>query len=215
MNQESKPRKVVGEQSMVIQISLMKPVAQVFLLVWILAFSASAAWMKSLVERLTSEIQRTHPGWTIDDSLELLNRSTSAGLFTETLVGDMGRTHVQIVNETVLVNGKDISGNLGSRTANVINSPGAQASAGDGSPNIQVGDQRNQQVAQSVSNSTNTQMNSGDGTHIESTTWSFDIPSGLIGTAIGALGTFLASKRSKPQSDGSRVRKKPNPPAGD
>ena len=74
------------------------------------------------VEKITKEMQGNIDDWTIDDTLQILEKAR-AGLYSETRGTYKGKVIIQITGETFLLNGKDISGNLGSKITHGDNSP--------------------------------------------------------------------------------------------
>lgn len=83
---------------------------------------ASGEWRGDTVNNVTVYMQTCFKAWTEQDSLKMLEESTHSGEYSTMVVGEK-TCRVKIVGETVLINGKDISGNLGSKTTYGNNSP--------------------------------------------------------------------------------------------
>jgi len=105
----------------------MKRVALLVMLVVLLVipFVAQGEWTEGKLQALTSKFQEYKSTWTPQDTASLLRNSQNTGMNVEVFKDNSGRTRkITVMGGTsVLVDGKDISGNLGSKTTHGNNSP--------------------------------------------------------------------------------------------
>lgn len=93
---------------------------RIFIAIFIIIFSmpAYAAWDEATVETLTQKIRECVPDWNVRKTLEFLKEkeSTIAGdaRYPFGVFPDCG-VFIQIMGDTILVDGKDITGNLGNK----------------------------------------------------------------------------------------------------
>jgi hypothetical protein len=96
-------------------------------------WSVSAEWSQQRKQLITQYMQQYRRDWTLADT-ELMSQGTvphtQASVFVEgrpineRLVADDGRLiPVEVLGQSILVDGKDLSGNLGSKTTHGPNSP--------------------------------------------------------------------------------------------
>jgi hypothetical protein len=99
-----------------------------------------ASWTQEEIETITSEIQKKLPFWKIEETVEILKTSESrGGKFIDSRQNDEGKKIIiEIMGKTILLDGKDITGNLGSKITHGNYSPILENI--DNSP-IAVGDQ--------------------------------------------------------------------------
>jgi hypothetical protein len=76
------------------------------------------------IKKITQELQKELPNWTENDTTNLLQEAKS-GEISRTIMTDpdKGATSIKVIGETILLNGKDITGNLGSKTTHGNYSP--------------------------------------------------------------------------------------------
>ncbi len=101
----------------------MKKIVLILMLFLSIAFVAHAEWTEDKIISITNEIQKTGIKWTKQQTEELLRQARFTGDFTEVIMTDKGVLRIKIMGETFLLNGKDISGNLGSKITHGNNSP--------------------------------------------------------------------------------------------
>ncbi len=83
-----------------------------------------ASWTQEEIETITSEIQKKLPSWKTEETVEILKESESrGGQYIDARQTDEGRISIKIMGKTVLLDGKDITGNLGSKITHGNNSP--------------------------------------------------------------------------------------------
>jgi hypothetical protein len=117
-------------------------ISRSFFVLALIAFSSSAFADADprLVQRLTEEISSYDKKWTDKESREMLIEADHIGHLTEVISTDKGIARIEIMGSTILINGKDITGNLGSKTTHGPNSPiiedvrNSQVTTGDKSP---------------------------------------------------------------------------------
>jgi len=99
-----------------------------------------ASWTQEEIETITSEIQKKLPFWKIEETVEILKISESrGGKFIDSRQNEEGKKIIiEIMGKTILLDGKDITGNLGSKITHGNYSPILENI--DNSP-IAVGDQ--------------------------------------------------------------------------
>lgn len=102
---------------------------------------AAAEWTQQQVQDLTTEFRKYKQNWTIQQTEDILKKSKNVGTFQTGIRADNGNlVGIEIKGNTVLLNGKDITGNLGSKTTYGDNSPiiediqNSQITTGDKSP---------------------------------------------------------------------------------
>jgi hypothetical protein len=94
----------------------------------------AANWTPAETDQITTRIQQQIPNWTREHTVSLARDSDRKGVRMELVYGHM----FQVMGNTVLLDGKDVSGNLGSNTTYGDNSPiiegaiGSQIAVGDG-----------------------------------------------------------------------------------
>ena len=115
------------------------------------AVSANAQWTDAKKQAVTDYMHQFRQDWTLDDTELLLEgkvpHGAEANVFINNrpsnmrLKADDGRSiPIEVFGESILLNGKDISGNLGSKITHGANSPiiedvnNSQISTGDKSP---------------------------------------------------------------------------------
>lgn len=88
-------------------------------------FIAHGQWTEEKIQALTSRFQEYNSTWTRQDTTKLLRNSQDVKLKFEEFKDNSGRTRKITVmgGMTVLIDGIDISGNLGSKTTHGNNSP--------------------------------------------------------------------------------------------
>lgn len=101
----------------------MNRIAILFFVIALLSTNVRANWSQENINQITKEIQKNIPDWTAEKSIDILNKSESFGHYTKAIPTDKGIIRIEIVGETILINGKDISGNLGSKITHGNNSP--------------------------------------------------------------------------------------------
>jgi len=101
----------------------MKKIALSPLLILLLVLLVSANWTQEEMNQITNEIQKSIDSWTIEDTAQMLHEAQSSGEYLQTVLTDKGMVSIKIMGETILLNGKDISGNLGSKITHGDNSP--------------------------------------------------------------------------------------------
>lgn len=84
---------------------------------------AEGNWTEEKIASVTEAIQAAMPSWTTQQTRDLLEASKFSGANTQTILTDNGVTKLEVHGETILLNGKDITGNLGSKITNGPNSP--------------------------------------------------------------------------------------------
>ncbi|MBN1694661.1 hypothetical protein JW879_04565 [candidate division WOR-3 bacterium] len=82
-----------------------------------------AEWTQEEIETITSEIRKKLPSWKIEATAEILKESEGSGEHIEKIKTNEGEISIKIMGKTVLLDGKDISGNLGSKITYGDNSP--------------------------------------------------------------------------------------------
>jgi len=75
------------------------------------------------IASITEAIQESLPSWTLSKTRSLLEQSKFSGVVVESHFTDQGVTSIEVHGETILLNGKDITGNLGNKTTHGDNSP--------------------------------------------------------------------------------------------
>jgi len=91
---------------------------------WLTAGTLEAAQSSAKINSITEHLQVYRHDWTAKDTQELLKGASGHGMqFTSILADDGNQVKLTITGDTVLVEGKDISGNLGSKTTTGANSP--------------------------------------------------------------------------------------------
>lgn len=102
---------------------------------------ATAEWTQQQVQDLTTEFRKYKQNWTIQQTEDLLKKSKNDGTLQTGIRADNGNfVGIEIKGHTVLLDGKDITGNLGSKTTYGDNSPiiediqNSQITTGDKSP---------------------------------------------------------------------------------
>lgn len=106
------------------------------------ALVVRADWTEQKVQDLTLEFQKYKQTWTFQDTVNILQKSQNSGTFKTLIRADSGKNvWVEIkAGRTVLLDGKDVSGNLGSKTTHGDNSPiiedvqNSQITTGERSP---------------------------------------------------------------------------------
>lgn len=101
----------------------MKYTVLIILLILLVPFSVKAEWTDDKVSAITESIQKKYSSWTSKDTKDMLERASHAGHSYNPIITDKGMIRIEIIGETVLLDGKDISGNLGSKTTYGPNSP--------------------------------------------------------------------------------------------
>ncbi|TKJ33519.1 MAG: hypothetical protein CEE38_20375 [Planctomycetes bacterium B3_Pla] len=105
-------------------------------------FIAHGQWTEEKIQALTARFQEYNSTWTRQDTTKLLRSSQDVNTKYEQFKDNSGHTRKITVmgGMTVLVDGKDITGNLGSKTTHGNNSPiiedvqDSQITTGDESP---------------------------------------------------------------------------------
>jgi hypothetical protein len=82
-----------------------------------------AEWTQEIVEAATLEIQKTSPSWTIEETIAILKEYEGPEPSIQTIGRKEGKFNITLNGETILINGKDITGNLGSKITHGDNSP--------------------------------------------------------------------------------------------
>lgn len=83
-----------------------------------------AEWTEVKINHITREIRKIDASWTTQKTVEHLNRASNAGIYSAALNTAKGVLfRIVITGESVLLDGRDISGNLGSKTTHGDNSP--------------------------------------------------------------------------------------------
>lgn len=117
-------------------------------LLWVIGANA-AEWTEQKKNQVTQYMQQYRHDWTLADT-QLMSQGrvphTTATVYIENrplnlrLVADDGRLiPIEVLGQSILVDGKDLSGNLGSKTTQGANSPiienvtGSQIATGQGS----------------------------------------------------------------------------------
>jgi hypothetical protein len=145
-------RSNLANQKTICQNRRPKGIAWLFLFLCILATATSGAapWSATKKQAITKYMQQYRHDWTEQDT-ELMSQGnvphTEADVYVNgkpinlRLKTDDGRLiPVSVIGESILVDGKDLSGNLGSKTTNGDNSPiiedvsGSQITTGNSSP---------------------------------------------------------------------------------
>ena len=101
----------------------MKRIIYIFVLILTISPSVYAEWTEEKIIHLTEEIEKTGISWSIQQTEEMLRAARNAGDYSSAMMTDKGMVRIKIIGETVLLNGRDISGNLGSKVTHGDNSP--------------------------------------------------------------------------------------------
>lgn len=96
-----------------------------YMLVITLAFPifANAEWTEGKITVITERIQEKYPQWTTKNTIDMLEKASHAGQYLSPIRTDKGMIRIMVMGDTVLLDGKDITGNLGSKTTYGSNSP--------------------------------------------------------------------------------------------
>ena len=89
------------------------------------------------IAKLTQAIQQQVPSWSQGQTVKLLEEASRGGQSSILISSDTGAVRIEVIGDTVLLNGKDITGNLGSKTTYGNQSPIIENSTNS---NIIVGD---------------------------------------------------------------------------
>ena len=85
---------------------------------------AKAEWNQEKIKGLTKEIQKEIKEWTIEDTKLMLREAKFASDYNFARFSNGKMVSIKVIGgETVLLNGKDISGHLGSKITHGDNSP--------------------------------------------------------------------------------------------
>jgi hypothetical protein len=140
------------------------------------------------IKRITENLQEYRRDWTVQDTRSLLNGASGHAMQFTSIVGDDGKeVKITISADTVLVAGKDISGNLGSKTTFGANSPIIE-------------DVRNSQIATGEKSSVSTPRN---------TNYSINISLSIALTVSIALNAYLLNRTRKRAGSRGSSRTKP------
>jgi hypothetical protein len=85
--------------------------------------SANAEWNEDKINHITNEINKTGFQWSREQTEWHLRQAQNVGNYFVNFVTPEGSVSLRIEGETFLLNGKDMSGNLGSKTTHGNNSP--------------------------------------------------------------------------------------------
>ena len=92
-------------------------------IVAIVIANVHAEWTEERIKFITESIQQSYGDWTIQDTRNMMEEAKHAGDLLKPIFTDKGITRIEVKGDTVLLNGKDITGNLGSKTTYGPNSP--------------------------------------------------------------------------------------------
>lgn len=97
----------------------------VFIAIFSFPLSTRAQSAEQKIENITTELQKYKSSWTTQKTIRLLQDAQNVMMDVRVLIDDTGKTRKLTVlgGETVMVDGQDISGNLGSKTTHGDNSP--------------------------------------------------------------------------------------------
>jgi hypothetical protein len=101
----------------------MKKLIYPFLLILLCTQFVKAEWNDEKIVRVTKEIQKTLQNWNIEDTIQLIN--DTKGKNTSNIMKFRGGEPVkfQVMGETILLNGRDVSGTLGKKETHGDYSP--------------------------------------------------------------------------------------------
>ena len=97
----------------------------VFIVLFSFPLFSEAQPTEQKIETITRELQKYKSSWTIQETTKLLRDAQNVAMDIHVLTDDTGKIRKLTVlgGETVMIDGKDISGNLGSKTTHGNNSP--------------------------------------------------------------------------------------------
>lgn len=111
-----------------------------FLIELAVATPAFARWTDGEIAKLTLEVQKRAASWRIEDTRKMLEGAANTGTTMQPVFTSDGPIMIQIMGKTVLIDGEDVTGRLGSKTTYGANSPiigdvtESQVTTGDESP---------------------------------------------------------------------------------
>ena len=114
------------------------------LLILFVLFACSSIVLANLtkveMKNLTQTIQEYKRSWTMENTQKIMQAANNSGEVSYVARADDGSVlRIKILGDTVLINGKDVTGNLGSKVTHGDNSPiidnirNSQVATGDGS----------------------------------------------------------------------------------